>query len=379
MQKVLNRIFIILFFTILVLPVLFINLKDGVISLSEKRTLNEFPEVKDVSTLFSSTFYKELSDWFRDHIGFRDEMIFFKAHLDFYLFDKIDVSDMYIGKNGDLIYATEKMITSYQHKDLLTSEELDEVVISFKIIDDYLQELGISFLYVPCYDKHSIYPEQFMDSIYQEDDVSKRDQIVNELIKWQAVQVVDFKMELIEAKTKYSVYGNWNDPTHWTDSGAYVAYLEMMKEIRKNYDVKVLELEDYIINFEQKGYNLNGHFYHYDWLETFIVKDTQAKQISLKELGFLAFDERHSIYYNASSDNNLRLLILGDSYIESFLIDDLAESFEYTYMVWNSHFSLEKLEELIQNVHPDIILLEDAKRVDITSKVVSMAQDILAK
>lgn len=47
------------------------------------------------------------------------------------------------------------------------------------------------------------------------------------------------------------------------------------------------------------------------------------------------------------------------------MIDDLAESFKYTYMIWDNYLIDDSLIELINSLRPDIVIIENAERVDI--------------
>lgn len=374
MKKNSNIIFIGLVFIVLILPIVFINLKDNQISLSENRKLNEKPVLNDISKLFNGEFFNEFNSWFKDHIGFRDNIISLKGNIDHKLFNKIDVNYMYNGASGELIYMEPEMFTSYQHKDLLSETILSDVVNNYNIINDYFNSLGIKFLYVPCYDKHSILPEQVQNSINQYGSISKVDQIFKVLTDDGNVTVVNFKDDLIKAGVE--TYGVWSDPTHWTDYGSYIAYLSIMKEINKSFDVNVLKDKDYDISYENKGYNLNGNKYHYDNYKVYKINNPKAKKIEPSILGEFASDNRHSVYYNEIIDNDLKLLIIGDSYMYSFLVEDFAESFKYTYMLWNGYLKDDNTIKLINSIKPDIVIIENAERVGIQTPIKEFANKV---
>lgn len=366
MKKSSNIIFIGLVLIVLILPIVFINLKDNQISLSENRKLNEKPVLNDISKLFNGEFFNEFNSWFKDHIGFRDSIISLKGSIDYKLFNKIDVNYMYIGANDELLYMEPEMLKSYQHKDLLSKETLLDIVYNYNVINDYFNSLGANFIYVPCYDKHSILPEQVPDNIYQYGNVSKTDQIVAALLTNTKVNVANFKAELLSASTE--AYGKWSDPTHWTDYGSHLAYLSIMKKINDIYKVNILSDTDYDIYYENRGYKLNGNRYHYENYKVYKINNPKANKIETSILGDLASDNRHSVYYNEAIDNNLKLLIIGDSYINSYLLDDFAESFKYTYMIWNRYLNYDILP-IIEKIKPDIVIIENAERVDIQTSI----------
>ena len=374
MKKNSNIIFIGLVFIVLILPILFINLKDNQISLSENRKLNEKPVLNDISKLFNGEFFTEFNSWFKDHIGFRDNIISLKGNIDHKVFNKIDVNYMYIGASGELIYMEPEMLKSYQHKDLLSKEELSHIIYNYNVVNNYFNSLGASFVYVPCYDKHSILPEQIPSSIYQYGTVSKTDQIVAALLTDTKVNVANFKGDLLNVSTE--AYGKWSDPTHWTDYGSHIAYLSTMNKINELHKVKILSNVDYNIHYEKKGYNLNGNIYKYDLYKSYDLSNPKAKKIETSILGDLASDNRHSVYYNEVIDNDLKLLIIGDSYINSYLLDDFAESFKYTYMVLGNYLIDDSLIELINSLRPDIVIIENAERVDIQPAINEFVKNI---
>lgn len=374
MKKNSNTIFIGLVFIVLILPILFINLKDNQISLSENRKLNEKPVLNDISKLFNGEFFTEFNSWFKDHIGFRDNIISLKGDIDHKVFNKIDVNYMYIGASGELIYMEPEMLKSYQHKDLLSKEELSHIIYNYNVVNNYFNSLGASFVYVPCYDKHSILPEQIPSSIYQYGTVSKTDQIVAALLTDTKVNVANFKGDLLNVSTE--AYGKWSDPTHWTDYGSHIAYLSTMNKINELHKVKILSNVDYNIHYEKKGYNLNGNIYKYDLYKSYDLSNPKAKKIETSILGDLASDNRHSVYYNEVIDNDLKLLIIGDSYINSYLLDDFAESFKYTYMVLGNYLIDDSLIELINSLRPDIVIIENAERVDIQPAINEFVKNI---
>lgn len=378
MKKKIDLIFIVVFIFILIIPLLNFNLKKDVISVAEKRKLYDFPKTKSIFSILAQTYLEDLENWFNDHIGFRDQIISLNSKMDFYLFNKIDTADFYVNKNNNLIYATNKMIQNYQGINLLSDNDLDKLVNSFEVVNKYFNSKGIDFIYVPCYDKQSIYPNDFLDYVYKNNNFSKRDQILSRLNNNDSINIVDFKQDLLNNKDKYLLYGNWSDPTHWTERGAYIGYLSIMNKINTKYNVNILKENDYDISYQYKNYNLNGNIFNQDYLETFKIKEDRAKKMSNEELNKLKDDNRHLVYHNDKVDNNLRLLIIGDSYLADFIVDDLAQSFKDTFMIWHEYIN-ENILSFIEDINPDIIIFEDAERVDIVQGKMTSLADLINK
>ena len=89
---------------------------------------------------------------------------------------------------------------------------------------------------------------------------------------------------------------------------------------------------------------------------------------------FKSEDERHKIYTNESVDNSTHVLILGDSYLDSFILDDLAESFSETWLIWGDYFP--QLKEILSIYNPDIIIFECAERCDRSNAVMECAETL---
>ena len=69
--------------------------------------------------------------------------------------------------------------------------------------------------------------------------------------------------------------------------------------------------------------------------------------------------------------NEKNSVIIGDSYFGSFIIDDLAESFSETILIWGDY--LPNYSSIIDEYQPDIVVVEAAERVDRTRTIIQAA------
>ena len=312
LKKIYNISFIVIFMAIISLPLIKANWTSGGISEDENRYLAEAPKLT-VDGKFNEKFTSEVETWFMDHMGYRKQLIDYNAKMQYKVFGKmLTNSNYYLGINGDVNYATDEMIMDYAHLNLRTDEEVAEIGDSYQVISDWLEEKGIQFYYVQCWDKHSIYPEQFMSSVNQIGDISKTDQVINYLRENTTVNELSLKEVLIDNKQNYEVYSNWGDPTHWTDRGAYIGYKYIMEAINKNNDNKymILQEEDYNITIEDKGITLNGFIHEEDMLEVFSLKEPNGKQVNKEIMEEFSEDTRHSVWKNSEVDNATKLLLI---------------------------------------------------------------------
>ena len=91
-------------------------------------------------------------------------------------------------------------------------------------------------------------------------------------------------------------------------------------------------------------------------------------------MGQWASDHRHSVWKNPNATSNKRLLIMGDSYFNNYLVDDLAESFSEVWLVWGDYTSV--LPDIIELCDPDIVIYECAERVDRSNSICNLANKL---
>lgn len=372
-KKINNIIFITLFLAALFLPLLFTRWESGGISEEENRNLAAFPSLT-ADGGFNRHFTSDFETWFRDHMGFRYDLITANKDLQQTVFDRsLTQSDDKIGKTGDRIYATDAIIKDFAHVNLRTEAEVRMIGESYQTVSEHLAEKEIPFYYVQCVDKHTIYPERFISSIIQVGDVSKTDQVLNYLQNQTAVNAVYFKQVLADNRYDYDVFSHWGDATHWTDRGAYLSYLHLMEQLSKNVDepLRILTEADYEIT-RLTYYSFDGA--SSEQIEKFTVKAPNAQKGDVSVMGTWATDERHSVWHNPAATNSTRLLVMGDSYFNNHLIDDIAESFREVWMVWGDYTN--DLPEIVALCDPDLVIYECAERVDRSSSVCELAEKL---
>lgn len=377
-DKITKISFTVLFLGMLAVPLVTTNLKKNAVSQAENRTLAQMPELYEEDGSPNRNFLSEFETWINDNIGLRSNMVIANAKIQYYIFDVLsNNSDMLLGPNRELNYATSAIITDYQHFDLKSEAKLEEIAKSYQTINDYLESLGIQYYYFQCWDKQSIYPEYFPNTVIQYGDISKTDQVIDTLENKTSVTVVSPKQLLIDNKDMYDTYSVWGDATHWTQRGAYLGYLQLMETINRNNGgkYKILQEEDYVITVTDQGSTLFGGIHEEDYLENFAIKNPQAYQtdeapIFLSEWAYRS----RKVYRNDAVDNDDVLLIIGDSYFDSFLYDDFAESFHCVVQIWGDY--MQNLKEIVEYYEPDIIVNENAERCDRTELLIVAAKSL---
>ncbi len=372
-EKIINIVFIVLFLAILTAPMVFADFSGSGVSENENRYLADLPKLT-VDGKLNEAFSAEVEDWLMDHMGFRQELVRANAALHYHGFRSLlNQKNFFLGVDGSLNYATEKIRADYAHTNLYSPEKLADLCEDYQKISDYFQNRGIQFYYVQCYDKQSIYPEQFMDTIYQYGEKSRTDCLMEALAGNTTVDVIDLKEPLLAAKAEYEVYSNWGDPTHWTPRGARVGYRVIMERInlRNGGMLRVLEDEDFTITQEDQAQQLSWYHYEEDILEKFNLKSSAAVELDADQLGQWGSDARHRIWENPEAGNDQVLLLVCDSYFASYIARDFAESFGRVILIWADYTW--QMTELSSYFEPDILIFETVERASRNDLVPQLA------
>lgn len=365
MKRKINIVFIVVFMMIISLPYVFAHRgKEERISYSENRRLAEYPSLVSESGALNQNFLKDWENWLNDNFRGRSIMVEVNAALQYRLFDRIAKSDAIQGEKPWIFVKEEEAIKEFQHLNLLSEEELNRYAENMQAISDYLADRGIAFYYFQCYDKEEIYPEKYVKGVNQIGPISQAEQIVYGLQEKTDVQQILVRDILLEHKEE-AIYYQFADLVHWNERGAYYAYQVMMKTLQKDFaDIRVLQEADYdVVDEEQNANDMYEFKYPYtEMVPIYSVKDPQAVEITeltAEKWSFLRVQEYTHDYTNQDCSNDLRVLLLGDSFIRMFMKDDIAESFHDTLSIdW---MNLLILDEVVEAYQPDIVIFESAQ------------------
>lgn len=356
-SKVTYSIFIIMFFLMLLLPLVFVDLSGETVSEQENRTLAELPSV---SVLFNEPeeFVSRFEDWFSDHVGFRLELINLKKEIDD-LDDAVQYTDgnyIYLrGQQGHRYFAYTDgwMIGKFQGKEFLSDEQLSGLANDLNDISQYLDEKGIPLIVMICPDKESVYPEYYPESIIRGLDPIQLDIITEYLSEHTNIDVYNSKEQLVAAKENYLVYNKAaGDLEHYNQIGAFIDYLELMKRI----NIYFPEMKPYTFNDAVITYGGDG-----------VPSVSLQMETPCIELDSSFFDDaevnRPFTWQERAFENTDQtlptILIMRDSYTDRF-IDFIAPHFGKTIAI---HYNnMKNLKEYIALYSPDIVIFESAER-----------------
>lgn len=214
---------IILFFLLLLLPIVFFNWEENVISPIDNRMLtnNPFGENTDSSQKLTT----RLENYISDRIGFRSQMIEGYTDLNDRLFHKM-IHPLYeYGKDGYVFSkAKSNIVFSDYHRDF--AKMLAQ-------IQSYCEQRGVPFLFVFNPEKAAVYTEYLADGIcYDNSWVQEFEAELERL----GVHYIDNTQLLREKKeAEEQVFNKQYNAGHWNDLGAFYGVNHILEELSKDF------------------------------------------------------------------------------------------------------------------------------------------------
>ncbi len=364
MDRIYNKIFIMVFLLTLAVPFVFAHREEGRVSDMENRMLAGVPRLKDEAGEWNMGYPGDFDSWINDNIRFRGILVKLNSSLQYRLFGRVMKESMREGKEGHLYYVDEAKVREYQRLNLLSEEELDRYTEAMEGLKNYLEARGISFYYMQCYEKDAVYPEYFVDGINQFGEISRARQIVSALEQDAGIAVAPVYEELLSHKGEELLYFKVSDPAHWNEYGAHLGYEALMRTVQKDYPaLRYMTEEDYHITRFTDKTSLYGFTYPYpeDSLR-FEIKNPRAVEMDLDGFdpeGIIRYREYGHYFVNEACENDWKILVLGDSYIRQFLKEHIAEGFRETLSI--DIINLPELDKILEIYDPDIVALESSE------------------
>ncbi len=362
-KRIESIVFCMIFLIGLSLPAVRINFQPGRVSKTENRALANPAKLYNDDGTKNTNFKRDFENWFNDSIGMRAALARTDGKIQYYLFHQL--KDMPLGTNG--VLAPYQDLADLQHRNLYTEEQLDSIADAYQTVYTYLSARGIPMLFMQCWDKQTIYPEQYPDTIQVFGDVSRTQQVEEAVKQKTDVPVVSLMQLLKQAKEKYMVYPEWSDPWHWTMRGSFIAYQELMKNIctvtQKQY--RVLQENDFDLTPIDTGKTFFESIHREEMTEAFAVKNVTWRDMPQKLTYMPADIYAHHIRYieNPAADNEDTLLILGDSYIhDSMILQGLCSAFHTVVMYNGAAVADRNFLHMVEEYDPDLVLFEQAER-----------------
>lgn len=373
-----NRIFSIIsisiFILVIAMPLIFINKDPNKISIVENKKLATFPKLYSVDGNLNTSFISEFENYISENIGFKQEAVVADIALEYKLFNKIKVPNYIMGKDENLFYTSGGAgIDTYQGKNLLSEDRLYKLGQAYSNMQSYFESTGSVFYMMTIPDKEAIYPEYFPDEIKRFSSKTRIDLLVDYMKANTNVNVFNVKQALYDNKSKDMLYYKNYDCTHWNMNGAFVGYTEIMKQVKQSFpDINFFIKDDFDISTkETKGAmgrlrtfkSINDAMSLEDTIYNYYLKDGyHAKLISdVPECITVEANDNFFHYVNKDNSSMPKIFIIGDSYLYSFLLPILAESFSELY--FTNFTTPQEIMDLQNYINADVVLYEFVERV----------------
>ena len=216
-MKNLNIVKIILFFTILSIPLITFNFKKDVVSEIDNKMLMNIEDIFKGNDLTNN-----MESFLDDHIGLRTNMVnAYNRSMDV-LFDEMVHPNYQYGQDGYVFFKL---------SEVKPDPEFQEVYSSFiKSFQDYCESRGIGFLYTVEPSKTTVYEDELPKGyINNNEDLNYFISLLNE----KNVNYLNNVETLIKEKDKAQIFDVKYDAGHWNETGAIAGISAMLDKLNE--------------------------------------------------------------------------------------------------------------------------------------------------
>lgn len=351
---------------------------------SEGRKVTKFHRLSSLKKKDIRKFFVEMDNYIADRILFKDALFRLISPIYKTYFLEMNFDKAIKGNDGWYFLGNSyENIVDKHTKDLPLSKDAIGRINDFLELNKFTKSMGIDFAVVICPDKHSIYWEYFPVYLKSEEKNKRYIDKIIPVLKEKNIFVIDLYSAVMEKKNEGYLYHK--SDTHWNILGAEAGF----KEIYKNFEIKLLDknLKKYndlpkyeikkassisgdlirIGGFYNTGFENNDNYqltYLNDYVVKWIVKNgEEIKKIS-KPRWIANPKETTPIsplaMRNEYAANNLKLVVIGDSFFTSLVPFFNASFSEIIYI--NDYFSMKEKIALIKKVKPDMVIWEKVER-----------------
>jgi len=343
MSKTGYKIFIILTIALCIAPfVLMIGFRTD--STSENKTLAAVPSI----TTEEGINKEYLSDWgayFTDHYAFKEFLVSVNSNLYSIIFGVSTEDDVIVGENGYLYYTA--TLDDYQHNDSVSERKLYNMAHNIKIYQEYVESMGISFIFTIAPNKNSVYgdnmPERYKLTVSDYSDAER-------LLPYLEAEEVNY-VDLFELFNNANENLYYEKDSHWNNKGAVMVYNRLLDEANVRHydysDVTPVIVDDYVGDLNKMVYSV-------------FAKGEKDYQY-LTDVDFVSADPDYSvedqIVETSNDSGEASLLMYRDSFGNS-LIPYFSQAFEKAYYSKKVPYNEKDIEES----NPDLIIMEKVER-----------------
>ena len=235
-----KRIFITVFFLILLIPFAGMSVYHADLSI-EKKHEEALPSLIRNGRI-NTGFFQGITDYVADHFAFRQELITADAELKAEIFHSSANEKVIVGKDGWLFF--QETMNDYQKRNLLSDREIHNCVTVVRLIQQGAELQGAEFAFAVAPNKNTLYGKYMPDRFQTGSGEGNLEHLIEEM-KEQKIHYVDLQTPL--RKEKKQVYHKLD--THWNDLGASIACETLLDYFGKDH-----------IHYENETYTRKKNF-----------------------------------------------------------------------------------------------------------------------
>ncbi len=352
------NIFLVLnFCAILILPHIFLLLKENTQSDKNKKEVAfpklDFPHVDQFRVHFDK-YYKE-------SFGGKNSLVKLNTSIQYHILQSSPLPEsVVLGEEGWFFLGNKygNIINENIGLETFSKKDLDKIGANIQNSKEYLEQYGIKYYVCVAPNKHAVY-NSFLPSYLRNRSTTKLEQLKHYL------ETKEF--ELIDLKDYFHQYDSLRlfhkTNTHWNDIGAFLGYKRLLSSIQKDFDgLKSFELDDFHIDTLIKQREDLTNMIKIDIEEEHIVLKPKERFQSIELEKQLTVPDnyfRHpdNYEYRYKGIGNLKVLVFRDSF-STGMIQFLKEYFGEIIFVWHHDFN----KEIIEAEKPDIVIHEFIER-----------------
>ena len=363
MKRIVKYQLLILFFGILLLPVL--NSSFKIVEFERKSENRVFRDSLTIGIDRLDAFPEECEEYVNDNFPFRSPLLSVYQRIKYAINSSPYPDKIIVGKNGWLFNAgIETEI--YRGRIDFTADELEDFSTEWEKRKAYFDSKEIKFYWVICPIKHNIYDEMLPFSIRPSSDGKRVDQVKNYLNKRIPGFIIDPSEELIKEKKNSKVFYELDN--HWNYKAGYITTEMLLKRIRKDFpDKKIpspdVEWYDSVLNdfgFQRGVIGIDelfelSPFHHIKNEQSFETK----KHGFTPPYGFPYPWEYERVFSVNKNINGLKILVIRDSFGQ-LMMPFLKEAFNESVFLFDA-WQYGMNEDIIDKVNPDIVIYQSVE------------------
>ncbi|MGI6635062.1 MAG: hypothetical protein ACOX7B_07800 [Christensenellales bacterium] len=368
-RKVLPTLYSVIFCVLILLPLVFTNNKPNQNSFFDNQPLPEFP------AKWSRSYFSDLENYFNFRLGFREPGISAYQLLNDRLFGLMEHPTYMRGSNNYLYFKAKNYTNDYQNIHI-NETYLEQLVAFLERLESLSKEYDTDFIFVALPDKKSIYPEFFPRGYNIKDTPGKMD-LLKQKLENTNLDYLFLKDAFLQKKLEQQIYNVEYDAGHWNGNGEYYGVSLMITHLHdKDTRVPLLNIDDYLVSTEVMKTLPVSHFP----IQEEVPKYTLKASTAVNDLETLNADpqvlQNRGRYrlLNPEAPHNLKLLVIGDSYMTRSS-KFFSEQFQEVTFLHTANLPL--IRSHLETYRPDFFILEAVERVIGGSNAQMLTEEVI--